>query len=187
MQGMSQFTPLVRFELLLIEKERRIRICMLRVNNNIEIQSLTILEVTKMARTEKWIACLVSGLNEYVDEETRIKILEQCGRQCQSQSFIKKAKNIFQKSKNIDEFLDNFEQVYKHLHREGNKIYITYPKCYCSQVNKIPKGQLSGTYCNCSRGWAKALFEGALGRPVEVLMEESIINGDKQCKFRVVL
>jgi hypothetical protein len=35
-------------------------------------------------RTEKWIACLIAGLNEHVDEKTRATILEQCGRQCQS-------------------------------------------------------------------------------------------------------
>ncbi len=138
-------------------------------------------------RTEKWITCLVAGLNEYVDEKTRAVILEQCGRQCQSQSFIKKARGIYQESSDVDEFLDKLGLVYKHLHREGNKTHIVYPKCYCSQVNKIPKGKLSGTYCNCSRGWAKALFEGAVGRPVEVIMEKSIINGDDQCKFRIVL
>lgn len=138
-------------------------------------------------RTEKWIACLIAGLNEHVDEKTRATILEQCGRQCQSQSFIKKARGIYQKSKSIDEFLEKLEQTYKHLHREGDKVYIVYPRCYCSQVNKIPKGKLSATYCNCSRGWAKALFEGALGRTVEVIMEKSIINGDNQCKFRILL
>jgi len=138
-------------------------------------------------RMERWITQLIAGLDEYADEETRVKLLEQCGRQCQSESFIKKARSLYEKSKNIDEFLDNLGQVYKNLHREGDKVYIIYPKCYCSHVNKIPRGRLSATYCNCSRGWAKALFEGALGRPVEVGMEESIVKGDKQCKFRIVL
>lgn len=138
-------------------------------------------------RTEKWITCLIAGLNEHTDEKTRAAILEQCGRQCQSQSFVKKARGIYQKSKSVDEFLDKLGQIYKHLHREGDKVYIIYHKCYCPQVNKIPRGKLSGTYCNCSRGWAKALFEGALGRPIEVIMEQSIISGDKQCKFRVIL
>lgn len=138
-------------------------------------------------RMEKWIACLIAGLDKHVDEERGAKVLEQCGRQCQSQSFIEKAQNLYQKSKSIDEFLNKFGKVYKHLHREGDKLYIIYPKCYCSHVNKIPQGKLSATYCNCSRGWAKALFEGALGRPVEVVMEESIVKGDKQCKFRIVV
>ena len=138
-------------------------------------------------RTQKWITNLMDGLDKNVDKETIIKILEQCGRQCQSQSLIKKAKAIYEKSKNTDDFLNKLAQVYKHLHREGNKVYVVYPKCYCSQVNKIPKGKLSGTYCNCSRGWAKALLEGATGKPVEVNMEKSIINGDDQCKFEVIL
>lgn len=138
-------------------------------------------------RTQKWITTLIAGLNEHIDEETRTKILEQCGRQCQSPVFIKKVKNIYEKSKNTDEFLEKLAQINKHLHREGDKIYIIYPRCYCSQVNKIPKGKLSAIYCNCSRGWAKALFEGALGKPVEVKMEKSIINGDDQCKFRIIL
>jgi len=136
---------------------------------------------------ERWITHLIAGLDEHVDKETRAKVLEQCGRQCQSQSFIKKARNIYQKSENINEFLDRFGQVYKHLHKEGDSVYIIYPKCYCSFVNKIPPEKLSATYCNCSRGWAKALFKGALGRSVEVIMEESIMKGDKQCKFKIIL
>lgn len=140
-----------------------------------------------VGRTQKWITNLIDSLEKNVDEKTIAKILEQCGRQCQSQSFINKARAIHAKSKNTDDFLEKLSRIYKHLHREGEKVYLVYPKCYCSQVNKIPKGKLSGTYCNCSRGWAKALFEGATGKPVEVTMEKSIINGDDQCKFRVEL
>jgi predicted hydrocarbon binding protein len=140
-----------------------------------------------VGRTEKWITTLIEGLDKNVNEKTRAAILEQCGRQCQSPTLIEKAKDIYKKSKNTDDFLEKFGQVYKHLHRERDRVYIVYPKCYCSQVNKIPRGKLSATYCNCSRGWAKALFEVALGRPVEVLMEKSIVNGDAQCKFRIML
>ena len=137
--------------------------------------------------SERWTTWLIAAMDECLDEETRGRVLEHCGRRCQSQSFINKAIKIYEKSENLDEFLDNFGQVYENLHREGDRVYIIYPKCYCPNVNKIPQGKLSATYCNCSRGWAKALFEGALGRQVEVIMEKSIINGDVQCKFRIVL
>lgn len=140
-----------------------------------------------VGRTEKWIATLMDGLSKNVDEKTLAKVLEQCGRQCQSQSFIKKARSLYEKSKSTDDFLDKLGKVYKHLHREGDRLYVVYPTCYCAQVNKIPKGRLSGTYCNCSRGWVKALFEGALGRDVEVIKEKSIIGGDSECKLRVIL
>jgi len=136
---------------------------------------------------ERWITCLIAGLDKNAEKERIIKVLEQCGRQCQSESFINKARNIYQKSKNTDEFLDKLGKVYKHLHREGDNVYIIYPKCFCSFVNKISPGKLSATYCNCSRGWAKALFEGAMGKPVDVILEESIVNGDEKCKFRISL
>lgn len=138
-------------------------------------------------RTQKWISTLVGSLDDHVDERTRALILEQCGRQCQSESFVKKAKQIYEKSANVNDFVDRLSKLYKHLRKEGDRVYIVYPRCYCNQVNKIPKGKLSKTYCNCSRGWAKALFEGATGKPVEVTMEKSIINGDNECKFRIAL
>ena len=140
-----------------------------------------------VGRTEKWITVLMDGLDKNVDKKTLAELLEQCGRQCQSQRFIEKAKSLYAKSKSTDEFLDRLGKVYKHLHREGGRVYLVYPKCYCSQVNRIPKGKLSGIYCNCSCGWAKALFEGALGRDVEVIKEKSIIGGDSECRFRIVL
>ena len=137
--------------------------------------------------SERWIAWITAALDEHLDKETNAKILEQCGRHCQSESFIKKARKIYETSEDTDEFLDKFGQVYKNLHKEGDAVYIVYSKCYCPNVNKIPQGKLSATYCSCSRGWAKALFEGALGRSVEVILEKSIVNGDEQCKFRIVL
>jgi len=137
--------------------------------------------------SEKWIAWIIAALDEHVDEETKAKILEQCGRQCQSESFVRKARKIYEKSENVEEFLNRFGQVYENLHREGDEVYIIHPKCYCPNVNKIPPGKLSATYCNCSRGWAKELLKGALGSPVEVVMEKSIVNGDEQCKFKIVL
>jgi predicted ArsR family transcriptional regulator len=140
-----------------------------------------------VGRTEKWITALMNSLDKNVDAKTLADVLEQCGRQCQSQSFIKKAKDLYEKAESTEEFLDKLGKVYKHLHKEGDKVYLVYPRCYCSQVNKIPKGKLSGTYCNCSRGWAKALFEGALSRDVEVIKEKSIIGGDSECRFRIIL
>jgi hypothetical protein len=129
----------------------------------------------------------MGGLNEHADKEILVKVLEQCGRQCQSASFIKKARSIYEKSENVDEFIANLSKVYKHLHREGDGIYLVYPKCYCSMVNKIPTGKLAAVYCNCSRGWAKALFEGALKKTVEVKLLKSIKRGDKECRFKIVL
>jgi predicted ArsR family transcriptional regulator len=136
---------------------------------------------------EKWLCNLIGGLEKTVDEDALKAVLEGCGRKCQSQSTIQKARTIYERTKDIDTFLTEFGATYKHLHREKDGTYLVYPKCYCTRVNKIAQGQMPAIYCNCSIGWAKALFEGALGRPVEVKLEKSIMSGNDECRFKIEL
>ncbi|NHJ15209.1 MAG: hypothetical protein EAX95_16120 [Candidatus Thorarchaeota archaeon] len=136
---------------------------------------------------ERWLCTLIAGLEETVDNTALKKVLEDCGRKCQAQSRIRKAKTIYDRSKNIDTFLAEFGKTYKHLQQEKDGIYLVYPKCYCARVNKIPHGQMPSVYCSCSVGWAKALFDGALGRAVDVTLEKSIIAGDDECRLKIAL
>jgi len=140
-----------------------------------------------LATSGKWLCNLIGGLDENVDNEILKRVLEDCGRKCQSQSTIRRARAIYEKSKDVDTFLTELGKTVKHLHREKGGTYIVYPRCYCTRVNKIPQGQMPAIYCNCSVGWAKALFEGALGRPVEVTLQKSIIAGDSECRFKIGL
>lgn len=139
-----------------------------------------------MKHSHKWIKTLMESLEELVDEEAKVKVLENCGRNCISRSMIKKAQKCYENAKNIDDFLDKLSQVWRHLQRDKDEVYIVYPKCYCSLVKDYP-GKLSPFFCNCSRGWIKELFESALKRPVDVELEKSIRQGDDICRFKVHL
>ena len=90
------------------------------------------------------------------------------------------------KSESLEDFLERYAIDNEHLQVEDSSVFMDYPRCYCSLVNKIPKGQISTTWCNCSRGWVKALFEGATGRPVDVRFEKSVLKGDEGCRLMVV-
>jgi predicted hydrocarbon binding protein len=139
-----------------------------------------------MKHSHKWIKTLIANLEAELDEKTRAKILENCGRNCIPHTFILKAKACKKDAKNTDEFLDKLSQTWKHLHREDDNIYVTYEKCYCPIVKDYPE-KLSSTWCNCSRGWTKELFESTLEKPIDVKLEKSIKQGDNICKFRVKL
>ncbi len=139
-----------------------------------------------MTHLQKWIGTLMENLDEMVDEKTKIKVLENCGRSCIPQAFLKKAANIKAKSKDDNEFLDKLGKIWKHLKRDGDKIFVVYNQCYCPMV-KSYKGELSKSFCNCSRGWVKELFESTTGKPVTVVLEKSIRQGDDICRFRVKL
>jgi len=139
-----------------------------------------------MTHLQKWIVSLMDGLDTLVDEKTRVKVLENCGRNCLPRSFVKRANACKKDAKNNAEFLDRLSRIWRHLQREGDNFYVVYEKCYCPLVKTYPD-KLSASFCNCSRGWIKELFESALESPVDVTLEKSIKQGNDICKFRVCL
>lgn len=139
-----------------------------------------------MTHLHRWIKTLMDNLDAEVDEETRAKILENCGRTCISSGFVKKAQACKKNAETMEEFLDNLSKMWNQLRREKGDVYVVYEKCYCPLVKKY-SGKLSPIWCSCSRGWIKELFESALQRPVDVVFEKSIKQGNDVCKFKVCL
>jgi len=139
-----------------------------------------------MKHLHKWIGTLIDNLDRLVDEKARIEVLENCGRTCIPRNFIMKVQGCKNSSKDIDEFLGKLNKIWSYLQRDGDNIYVVYEKCYCSLVKAYPD-KLSPTFCNCSRGWLKELFESVLERSVEVVLEKSVRQGNDVCKFRILL
>jgi predicted hydrocarbon binding protein len=139
-----------------------------------------------MNHTHKWIKSLMDGLDNQVDEQTRTAILENCGRNCIPRSFIDRVKAQCKNTEDLDALLDDMGQIWSHVHKEGDHLSVVYDKCYCPLVKAYPD-KLSPSFCTCSRGWVKELFESVMGRPVEVQLEQSVRQGDPICKFSVRL
>jgi len=139
-----------------------------------------------MKHSHKWIKSLMDNLDEHVDEKTKLKVLENCGRACISRSFLKKVQECKKSAKDTSEFLDNLQRMWNHLQRDDDDIYVVYKKCYCPLVKGCSE-PLSSTFCNCSVGWIKELFESALEKQVDVELEKSIVRGDDICRFKVRL
>ena len=150
---------------------------------------------SKRTWTDRWLIGLLEGLDEHVDEENRTKLLHQCGRACFNtpwhQKEFKKWKKLHEKSDDLEDFLAKLEKANPGwLKHEGNIVHATFEfldGCVCPIVKKIPHDVLPGTWCLCSAGLHKALFEETLGRPVEVVLEESRRTGADRCKFRIKL
>jgi predicted hydrocarbon binding protein len=130
---------------------------------------------------------IIKGLDE-VDLGTRKKIMELCGEACaHSDEDLRIAKKIGEEAADENEV---FTRMNKELpwcgtwSWKGNIIQSVCVKCGCPLVrNKVV--DLTGTFCHCSRGWVKKIFEILLKKPVNVELEKSIGLGDKICKFVV--
>ncbi len=71
------------------------------------------------------------------------------------------------------------------LHLEKNRIVGTYDHCYCPMVEQGMAQ--SPLHCECTRGWARAVFSRLLGRAVNVELETTILRGADCCRWAVVL
>jgi len=79
-----------------------------------------------------------------VDEEL-IHMLECRGRECIGSTYIKKAKAAAKDAKDDDEFLDNLAKTVRMLKREGDAVYMVYPKCYCHKLKGF-EGEVPHSY-----------------------------------------
>jgi len=61
--------------------------------------------------------------------------------------------------------------------------------CHCSLVAHAREAgvTLPDTHCLCGSGWYDQLWEGILGKPVEVEVLQSILKGDDCCTFAITL
>jgi len=143
----------------------------------------------KMSQKSKavhdWISSLMKSMDRNLDDEEKIKLLEDCGRACAGRH----AKSEAAKHRgHLDGWLEALRRWVgpENMRKEGNSIRVIYSKCFCPLVQDSPP-LMSNIYCNCSRGWLMEVFETVVERPVEVKLEDSIMRGGNQCGFSVIL
>jgi predicted hydrocarbon binding protein len=136
----------------------------------------------------KWVETLLGSLDAEADESSRARIMESYGRACALHyGDIEKARVIRHSAKDVDELVERLNQQILWCGswvRDGDTITSVCERCGCPLVRE-GLVKLSPTFCICSRGWVKAVFETALERPVEVDLEQAIGRGDPVCRFLV--
>ena len=144
---------------------------------------------------EGWVQRLLDNMDTMLDPQTRSSLMQACGRACYLQAF-----GIAPDEKPLPEALDNFVRAGKDsgVRREGDTVFFQYDNvnpqgtgipdglCLCPFVESGPE-RLSPTYCQCSAGYVKELFERMTGTPVAVEVLESLRSGGKICRFKVNL
>jgi hypothetical protein len=130
-------------------------------------------------------------LESAFDEESRVRIMERCGRLCCGPTHQKVRKALFQESSSLEEFLDKLNELEagKAHYRitEQGAIIVEYPACQCGQVKDAISRFPSHAYCMCSVGYNKELFETVLGRKVDVILVTSAICDGGPCRLVVRL
>ena len=138
-------------------------------------------------RAIHWIETVLSEARNLKGNQG-IEILEKCGRECfSSYKKKKKAKEIRDKIKDKNDYdllLKTFEaEVSFRFYWEDDIIYLEYHDCGCPLVKD---GKITDPFfCNCTRGYAKEMFETLLNKPLEVELLETVLSGSEKCKLKI--
>jgi hypothetical protein len=135
-----------------------------------------------------WLSDLLDTIDKEVDTETKVKLMEGCGRGCFNRFQFKKdiaLKGMGDIDKLIEAYSNNFE-----IWKEGDTVHIRYGEvskgCYCPAAKgRAPKE--NDLHCECTRTTHQTIFETALKRPFKVDILETVRRGGKTCHFLVHL
>lgn len=141
--------------------------------------------LTSPQQRARSIRGMMAVLDRDVDEETSRAIMEACGRTCIGARTLAEARRLHREAKDLDDLLYRLNEAHiggGQLRREGDVICAAYERCYCGSVSPT-REPISATYCRCSCGWFRELFETLLERPAEVELLSSIVQGHDRCEF----
>ena len=134
-----------------------------------------------------WFGGLSQGLAE-LDEPTRRNLLHRCGAACAHSYTVRIFQDAWQASgADVDLFLRTLSERLPGAHYEKigpNTVKVKYDRCGCDLVRlgwvKLPD------FCECTVANLRENFQQALGVPLSVTLETSILRGANQCVLTVV-
>lgn len=143
------------------------------------------------AQKAQWISSAVQRLENEVGRATAIKVMQACGMKCCGPTQRKRARQFMEESHSVEELLAKLNEAGigggRLTLKNKNTILGGYDWCYCGRVKQTKEPFPTDTYCHCSTGWYKSLFEAAFDRPVEVTLKQSILQGADSCEFEIRL
>ena len=140
------------------------------------------MNVDHEAFTWQWVKHLIDSMDAHLDEPTRIRVMESCGRACAREGPAHVAQEF---GGNLDGWLAVLAQWHggeEYIRKDADAVHVICAECLCVMVKDGP-ARLPDTYCYCSRGWMKETFEAVVGKPVQVQIVESIKRGGQECRF----
>jgi len=146
----------------------------------------------KVERAQRWVKRFFETLDSKLDEPTRKNLMETNGKRCYQQAHTNPGQQI-ELEKLVFKIQDRSGT--ENCRLDGNTVYFNYVQnprglrvadgyCLCPIVEKGPEG-LSGTFCYCSAGYVREMFQSLTGKNATVDILETIKRGGKGCKFKV--
>jgi len=133
----------------------------------------------------QWVKNTMKRLEESFDISTlkRIRMNCQCGYGMDEKYAL--LKEIMASSTSLEEFGKDARAAAAGMYYRDGDLYLQFPFCPCPMLANVDKLETK-TWCQCTTGYSKVLFEKAFGCEVDVDLLKSIKAGDEICLMKII-
>ena len=131
-----------------------------------------------------WVKSTMKRLEERFDLSTvkQIRMNCQCGYGMDEKFAL--VKELFDASSSLEEFANHDKAKAAGLFSKDGELYLQFPFCPCPMLAEVDRLETK-TWCQCTTGYSKVLFEKVFGCKVDVELLQSIKMGDQVCLMRI--
>lgn len=132
-----------------------------------------------------WVKNTMKRLAELFDKPTvkRIRMNCQCGYGMDEKLAL--LKEIKETSSNLEEFGNHPRAKAAGLSFSNGILYLQFPTCTCPMLAEVDCLG-TDTWCLCTAGYSKVIFEKAFGCEVDVELLKSVKMGDDICLMQII-
>lgn len=132
-----------------------------------------------------WVKATMNRLASHFDRSTvkQIRMNCQCGYGMDEK--LEFVKELLASSSNLEEFACQDKAKAAGLSYTKGELYLQFPFCPCPMLADVDKLD-TDTWCQCTTGYSKVLFEKAFGCEVGVELLKSIKMGDNICLMKII-
>lgn len=133
-----------------------------------------------------WVKNTMKRLENQFDEKlvTQIRMNCQCGYGMDEKLIF--LKELIESSSSLDEFANNERAKAAGLSFSNGELFLQFPLCPCPMLADVDILN-SKTWCQCTTGYSKVLFEKAFNTTVDVELIKSVKMGDDICLMKITL
>lgn len=156
--------------------------------SNDEVAKEIVYGTDEAARAEDnptWVKSTMKRLENHFDrsEVTQIRMHCQCGYGMDEK--IALVKELMELSLNIEEFGNLDKAKAAGLSCVNGELYLQFDFCPCPMLADVDRLE-TDTWCQCTTGYSKILFEKAFECKVDVELLKSIKMGDEICLMKII-
>lgn len=142
-------------------------------------------ELARKEDNPTWVKSTMKRLANHFDSPTvkQIRMHCQCGYGMDEK--LELVKELVESPSSMEEFGNLDKAKAAGLYCENGELYLQFYFCPCPMLADVDRLE-TNTWCQCTTGYSKVLFEKAFECKVEVELLKSIKMGDEKCLMKII-